>query len=93
MVFGCFREGGGDGVLMDVALVGGEVFLSADGMVGEASLPDGEFGREVVGEASFNEVHDLRKSFITRREVDVVGHEHEGVEEIVLAVVLQGFEE
>lgn len=93
--FDCYREAGGDGVLMSVAFVRGEVFLSADGMVGEASLPDGEFGRKAVGEASFEEVHDLRKGFVARREdeVDVVGHEHEGVEEIMRAVVLQGFEE
>ena len=93
--FDCFGEASGDGVLMDVALVGAEVFLGADGVVGEASLPDGELGREAVGKASFDEVHDLRKGFVARSEdeVDVVGHEHEGVEEIVGAVVLQGFEE
>ena len=95
--FGCFREAGGDGVLMSVAFVRGEVFLSADGMVGEASLPDGELGREAVGEASFDEANGTLDCDFERceQEVDVVGHHDEGVEFEVAseAVMLEGFEE
>jgi hypothetical protein len=73
------------------------VFGVADMVVGEASLPDGEFGGEAVGETAFDEVHGLGESFVLRGEdeVDVVGHYDEGVEEVVFfgAVVLEGFEE
>jgi hypothetical protein len=41
--FGVFGEAGGDGVVVDVALVGGEVFGGADLVVCIASLLDGEF--------------------------------------------------
>jgi hypothetical protein len=93
--FGCFGEASGDRVVVDVALVRCEVFACVNLVVGEASLPDGELGGELVGEASLDEVHDLREGFVARDEdeVDVVGHEDEGVEEIVKAVVLEGFEE
>jgi len=48
-----------------------------------------------VGEASLDEVHDLRDCFVTwgEDEVDVVGHEDERVEEVVGAVVFEGFDE
>src|SRR6202046_2240766 len=75
--FGCFGEASGDRVVVDVALVRGEVFACVNLVVGEASLPDGELGGELVGEASLDEVHDLREGFVARDEdeVDVVGHE------------------
>ena len=38
-----FGEARGDRVLMDVVLSNGEVFVAANLMVGEASLPDREF--------------------------------------------------
>ncbi len=40
---------------MDVVAADLEVFGVADAVVGEAALPDGEFGGEAVGEASFDE--------------------------------------
>ncbi len=42
MGLGGFGEAGGYGVLMDITLAGKEVFVGADLVVGEASLPDGE---------------------------------------------------
>ena len=48
-----------------------------------------------MGEASLDEVHDLRESFVAwgEDEMDVVGHQDERVEEIVGAVVFEGFDE
>ena len=95
--FGGGDKAGADGVLVDVVAAGLEVVCVADVVVGEASLPDGEFGGEAVGEAAFDEVHGLGESFVLRGEdeVAVVGHDDEGVEEVVLfgAVALEGFEE
>jgi hypothetical protein len=93
--FGCSGEAGGDWVLVEVILANDEVFARANLVIGEASLPDREFGGEAMGEASLDEVHDLRDGFVARgeNEVDVVGHQDEGVEEIVGAVVFEGFEE
>ena len=48
-----------------------------------------------MGEASLDEVHDLGEGFVAggEDEMDVVGHQDERVEEIVGAVVFEGFEE
>ena len=80
--FGGGDETGADGVLVDVVAAAVEVVGVADAVVGEASLPDREFGGEAVGEAAFDEVHGLGESFVLRGEdeVDVVGHEDVGVE-------------
>ena len=68
-----------------------------DEVVGEAALPDGEFGGEAAGEAALDEVHDLRDGFVDwgEEQVGVVGHDDEGVEFVCAlgAVVLEGFEE
>lgn len=80
---------------MDVVAAEVEVFFVADSVVGEAALPDWSFGRETVGEAALDELHDAfeRKEFWGEEEVDVVGHDDEGVEVVVLAVVVKGGEE
>jgi hypothetical protein len=78
-----FAEVGADWVLVDVVAAGGEVVGVRDEVVGEASLPDWEFGGEAVGEAAFDQVHGLRDGLVGRGEeqVDVVGHVLEGFKE------------
>jgi len=82
---------------VDVVAAGLEVGVVADAVVGEAPLPDGEAGGEAVGEASFDELHRTLEGDGLRgeQEVEVVGHDDEGVEEVVAfaAVVLEGVEE
>nr|WP_232298882.1 hypothetical protein [Granulicella tundricola] len=47
------------GVLVDVCSAGVEVVGVGDEVVGEAALPDGEFGGVAVGEAAFDQIHDF----------------------------------
>jgi hypothetical protein len=86
-----------DWVLVDVGAAGVEVFCVADAVIGKASLPDGNFGGEAVGKASFDELHGAfeRDGLRGDEEMDMVGHDDEGVEEIVLfgTVALESFEE
>jgi hypothetical protein len=49
---GLFAETRSDWVLMNGMVADAVVFCVADAVVSEASLPDGEFGGEAVGEAS-----------------------------------------
>lgn len=85
---------GADGVVVDVAAMGLEVGVVADAVVGEAALPDGEVGREAVGEAAFDVADGSGEVVGGEQEVDVVGHDDEGVEfeEALVAVVLEGFD-
>jgi hypothetical protein len=65
-------------------------------VVGESSLPDGEFGGETMREASFDNSDDALESCLWREEkMDVVGHNDEGVKLVVAfgSVVLEGFDE
>jgi hypothetical protein len=81
---------------MDVVVADFEIFGVADAMVGEAALPDREFGGEAVGEASLDESDSAFESFLRgEEEMNVVGHDDEGVEFVVSfgTVVLEGFEE
>jgi hypothetical protein len=81
---------------MNVAMADAVVGCVADAVVGEASLSDWEFGSEAMGEASLDESDGSFESFLWGEEqVDVVGHDDEGVEFVVPfgAVVLEGFDE
>ncbi len=82
---------------MDVVAAGVKVSAVADAVVGEGALPDGEAGGEAVGEAALDELHGALDGDGLRgqEEMDVVGHDDEGVEEVVAfaSVVLQGVEE
>ena len=49
---------------MDVVAADVEVSGVADAVVGEASLPDGEFGCEAVGEASFDDSDGAFEGFV-----------------------------
>ena len=74
-----------------------EVVAVAHATVGEAALPDGEFGFEAAGEAAFDE-HQCSLNgddLWGEEQVDVIGHDDEGVEFVVAfaAVVLEGIEE
>jgi len=48
-----------NGVLVDVVAAAFELFAVQDEMVGEASLPDREFGRETAREATFDVLDGL----------------------------------
>jgi hypothetical protein len=91
---GLFAETRSDGVLMNVVVADAVVGCVADAVVGEASLPDGEFGGETVGEASLDESDGSFEGFVRgEKQVDVVGHDDEGVEFVVSfgSVVLEAF--
>jgi hypothetical protein len=94
--FGILTESCSDRVLMNVVVADAVVCYVADAMVGEASLPDGEFRGKAVGEASLDESDGSFESLLrSEKQVDVVGHDDEGVEFVVSfgAVVLEGFDE
>ena len=67
----------------------------SDAVIGEASLPDGKFGGEAVGEAAFDELHRSFEGDVgwSDDEVQMVGHDDVGVQKIAGAVVVDGFEE
>ena len=52
--------------LVNVVPSGFEVGAVEHEVVGEASLPDGEFGRDATGEATLDEIHRLRNGFANR---------------------------
>jgi len=69
---------------VDVGAADFELFGVADAVVGKASLPDGELGGEAVGEASLDESDGAFEGFVRgEEEMDVVGHDDEGVEFVV----------
>ena len=84
-----------DGILENVVSGVEVVFLVDDLAVGIAGLPDFLLRREVVREASANVLHGFGKVFGCEEQVDVVGHDDEGVKFVVAfaAVVLERFEE
>jgi hypothetical protein len=88
---------GANGILVDVGSADFELGSVANAVVGEASLPDGLGRGEAVGEASFDQAYGALEGDGLRgdEEVNVIGHDDEGVEFIVAfgAVVLEGFEE
>jgi hypothetical protein len=80
-----------------ICAAGVAVFFVADTVVGEASLPDGELRSEAMGEAAFDHAYGPfeRDDLWRKDEVDVIGHDDEGVEFVMafVAVALEGFEE
>ena len=84
-----------DGILEDVGAGVEVVFLVEDLAVGVAGLPDSLLRREAMREASANVLHGFGKVFGCEEQVDVVWHDHEGVEfvEAFSAIALEGFEE
>jgi len=93
---GLFAETRSNGILMNIAVPDAVVFCVADAVVGEASLPDGEFGGEAVREASLDDSDGSFESLLRcEKQVDVIGHDDEGVEFVVSfgAIVLEGFDE
>ena len=83
--------------MVDVVAVREEVFAVSDSAIGEAALPDGKFGTQAAGEAAFQQLHGAfeRDVFGCEKDVDVVGHDDEGVKFVVAfaAVVLKRVEE
>ena len=86
---------GSDGILEDVIARVEVVFLVEDLAVSVTRLPDFLLRREAVREASANVLHGFGKVFGCEEQVDVVGHDDEGVEfiEALSAIALEGFEE
>jgi hypothetical protein len=83
---------------MDVVAMGLVVERTFDAAEREALFPDGHFGFEAEGEASFDVLHGLLNGDVGRgcdEEVEVVGHEGEGVELVATfgAVVVEELEE
>jgi hypothetical protein len=82
---------------VDIRTTNFEVLSVTNAMVREAALPDGELGGEAVGEASLDESDGALEGNGLRgeQEVDVVGHDDEGVEFVVTfgPVVLEGCDE
>jgi hypothetical protein len=80
---------------MGVILPNRKVCGALNEMVGKTSLPDRKFGGELMREDSLDEVHDLGEGLAARRqdEVSMIRHEDVGVEFVVRAVVVEGFEE
>jgi len=94
--FGRVAKASGNRVVMNIAMADAIVCGVADAVVGEASLPKGEFGGEAVGEASLDESDGSFESFLRGQEqVDVVGHDDEGVEFVAVfgLVMLEGVDE
>lgn len=92
---GCFAQAGFDWISVEIVQADGVVGSVADAMVGEASLPDGEFGGEAVGEAAFDELHGSLERDVgwSEEEVKVVGHDDVRVQKVAGAVVVDGFEQ
>ncbi len=82
---------------MDVRTADLELFCVADAMVSKAALPDWHLRGEAAGETAFDEADGTfeRDGFGREREMDVIGHDDEGVEFVVaeFAVVLNGFDQ
>ncbi len=70
---------------MNIGTADFEVFRVADAMVGEASLPDGELRGKTVRKASLDQSNSAfeRDGLWGQKDVDVVGHDDEGVEFVV----------
>jgi len=82
--------------VVDVGEVGEEVVAITHASVGEAALPDGEVGFEAVRESAFDELDGSFEgdALWGEEQVDVVGHDDEGVEFVVAfaAVALERVE-
>jgi hypothetical protein len=93
--FRLVAEASFDWILVEIVATDVVVGGVADAVVGKASLPDGEFGREPVGEATFDELHRSFEGDVgwSDDEVEMVGHDDVGMQKIAGAVVVDGFEE
>ena len=81
---------------MNIVAANIEVRCIADAVVRESSLPYGEFGGETIRETPFDNSDGALESCLWRdEEMNVVGHDDEGVEFVVagVSVVLEGFDE
>jgi hypothetical protein len=84
-----------DRVLVDVVAAGFEVGAGEDLVIGVSALPNIEFGAEAMRKAATNMFHGAGKIVGGEKQVDVVGHDDEGVEfvEAFTAIVLERVEE
>ena len=83
IVFGSLGEMFEDGVLVDVVAARFELFAVEDEVVSEAALPDREVGCEARGEDAFDSLEGGGEVAGGEEQVDVVGHDDEGVEFVV----------
>jgi hypothetical protein len=82
---------------MDVRTTNFEVFSIADAVIGEASLPHRHLGIQAMRETSLDKPNDAfkRDGLRSEQKVDVVGHDNESVQLVVLSgpVVLESRDE
>lgn len=96
--FGSLAEVGANGVLVDVIAMRVVVARVFDAAKGETLLPNRHFGFEAEGEASFDELNGLLDGDVRRgreEEMEVVGHQDEGVDLVAVfgAVFVEKLEE
>jgi hypothetical protein len=87
-----------DGILVDVGEVGGVVVGVGDAVVCVASFPDFQFTFEAEGEGSLDVLHCFFEGELglgCYQEMDVVGHDDEGVkfDAIFVALLLKDFDQ
>jgi len=87
-----------DGVRVNVVAVSCEVGRVFDAALREAVFPDGHFGFEAEGESAFDELHGFLDGDVRRgreEEMDVIGHEDEGVDRVASfgAIVVEKLKE
>ena len=91
-----------NGILVNVVLMVGEIFVIANSVIGEAALPDFAFatedGSEGVRVSAFDQLNRMLKSYVlgrSQQKVDVFAHEDEGVKLIAAfaAISVESYEE
>lgn len=96
--FGTFAEVGANGILVNVIAMRVVIAWVFDAAKREALFPNRSFGFEAEGEASFDELNGLFDGNVgsgREEEMEVVGHQDEGVDLIAAfgAVIVEELEE
>jgi len=79
---------------MDIAKTRFIVLVIAYAMVGETALPYGKFRSKTMREPAFEELHHTFESdaLWSEEQMDMVGHDHKSVQQIVFAVMNKSVE-
>ena len=82
---------------MEIGASGFHIRFVAEAMVGKSTLPNRELRGKAVREAAFDKTNRSfeRDGLWREDEMDVVGHDYEGVEFVMaqVAIVLESFDE
>ena len=83
--FSALCQLGSYGILVDVLATYVELLTASNPVIGEASLPDGNFRVHAMGEATLDQANrSLKRDALGRQqEVNVVRHDHKRVEQVV----------